>query len=353
MFTFSKIAGAAALLCALSPIAIASVHQHSALKPQSHAPIGVMGDHMHKAGEFMVSYRYMGMNMSGNRQGENGISSNEIATTLANPFGMPPTVRVVPQSMETTMHMLGMMYAPTDDITLMVMLNYLNKEMTLTTYQGMMGTNQLGQFDTKSSGLADSKIGLLYRLHDDETHHFHLNVNWQIPTGDIEKSTDVLTPMNTTMNMRMPYAMQLGTGSNLMELGSTYNGYKNKHSWGAQFLYSTALDTNDENYQVGDKAFLTTWYARQFTEILSGSLRLSYTHQEDISGMDTNIRAPVTTANPQNYGGETLALGVGLNTVIANKHRIAAEYQVPLKQDVNGVQMDMDNMFTLGYQLAF
>ena len=34
-------------------------------RPDGHAPIGVMGDHMHKKGEYMMSYRYMTMNMGG------------------------------------------------------------------------------------------------------------------------------------------------------------------------------------------------------------------------------------------------------------------------------------------------
>lgn len=355
MFNFSKAATAAALCCSFSAISLANEkHNHKILTPQSHAPIGVMGDHMHKAGEFMVSYRYMAMAMSGNRQGEHNLSSDNIATSVTNPFGMmPPTVRVVPQEMNTAMHMLGLMYAPTDDFTLMVMLNYLDKEMTLTTYQGMMGTSRLGNFNTESSGLADTKVGLLYRLHDDQTHHFHLNINWQIPTGDIEKTASVLTPMNTRITMRIPYAMQLGTGSNLIEIGSTYNGYANKSSWGAQVLYSTALEANDENYKVGDKTLLTAWYAQQLAENYSGSLRLSYSNTNNIDGKDENINAPVTTANPKNYGGDFIDIAIGLNTVLANKHRIAFEYQIPLKQDVNGVQMEMDNMFTLGYQLAF
>jgi len=32
-------------------------------RPDSHAPIGVMGDHGHKTGEMMFSYRVMTMNM--------------------------------------------------------------------------------------------------------------------------------------------------------------------------------------------------------------------------------------------------------------------------------------------------
>ena len=41
------------------------------LKPvraDSHAPIGVMGEHMHKKGEWMLSYRYMYMDMEGSRR---------------------------------------------------------------------------------------------------------------------------------------------------------------------------------------------------------------------------------------------------------------------------------------------
>lgn len=147
--------------------------------------------------------------------------------------------------------------------------------------------------------------------------------------------------------------MQLGTGSNMLELGTTYNGYHNKSSWGAQILISTALDTNDENYKIGDNRKVTAWYAHQLTNTLSSSLRLSYTKKDEIDGFDTKIMAPVTTANPDNYGGNYLNASFGLNTVFANKHRVAFEYTVPLEQKVNGVQMDMDKMFTVGYQIAF
>lgn len=361
MFTFQalpKKAAFAATLTIISSAALANQgHNHNIVLPETHAPIGVMGDHMHKSGEFMFSYRLMDMKMSGNLQGSKEVSSDAIATTVTNPFAsmpmMPPTVRVVPQDMTTTMHMLGFMYAPTDDITLMAMVNYLNKEMNLTTYQGMMGTNTLGNFTTKSSGISDTKIGLLYRLHDDETHHFHLNANWSIPTGSIKKRDTVLTPMNTQMDMRLPYGMQLGSGSNIIELGTTYNGYSGKAGWGAQLLYSTVLDDNDEDYKLGNKFFLTSWYSYRFNQQMSGSLRLSYLDQNDINGTDTMIMAPVTTANPAYYGGKRIDLSIGLNTVVAQKHRLALEYLTPLDNDVNGVQMEMDSMLTVGYQIAF
>ena len=49
-----------------------SGHDHT--RPDSHAPIGVMGDHLMREGEIMVSYRYMYMDMEGNRTGTNRVN---------------------------------------------------------------------------------------------------------------------------------------------------------------------------------------------------------------------------------------------------------------------------------------
>ena len=40
-------------------------HDWETSRPDGHAPISVMQDHTHKAGELMVSYRYMLMDMEG------------------------------------------------------------------------------------------------------------------------------------------------------------------------------------------------------------------------------------------------------------------------------------------------
>ncbi len=355
MLTHSRITSA--LLTAGLISFATTAHENITTRAITHAPIGVMGDHMHKQGEMMVSYRIMNMKMSGNLQGTQSITNDAIVTSVANPYAnppmSPPTVRVVPQDMTSQMHMFGFMYAPTNNITLMVMLNYLNKDMSLTTYQGGMGTNVLGDFETKSSGLADSKLGLLYRLFDSGAHNLHLNLGWILPTGSETEQAQVLTPMNMRMSMRLPYGMQLGGGSHQGEFGLTYNGFSDNTSWGLQGLYTSVLNDNDQNYRLGDKLQASAWAAYSLSDALSTSIRIKYSQMEDISGADAMIKAPVTTANPDNYGGELLDLAIGINTVIGKKHRLAFEYQVPLHQDANGVQMEMDNMWTLGYQIAF
>ncbi|MBT7538959.1 MAG: transporter, partial [Gammaproteobacteria bacterium] len=55
-----------------------SAHDYETKRADSHAPIAVMGDHTHKTGEIMLSYRYMQMNMSGLATGEDSLSTSEL-----------------------------------------------------------------------------------------------------------------------------------------------------------------------------------------------------------------------------------------------------------------------------------
>jgi hypothetical protein len=47
-------------------VTIAQDNQWTSARPDGHAPISVMGDHYHKKGEFMFSYRFMPMWMEDN-----------------------------------------------------------------------------------------------------------------------------------------------------------------------------------------------------------------------------------------------------------------------------------------------
>lgn len=98
-------------------------------------PAGIMGNNM-PAGAFMLNYRPMFMHMEGSRIGTNKVSPEFIVTTVPNPNGGPPTLRVVPTEMDVQMHMLMAMYAPTDWLTLMAMGSYIEKEMDHITFAG-------------------------------------------------------------------------------------------------------------------------------------------------------------------------------------------------------------------------
>jgi hypothetical protein len=343
-----------------SSFAVAGGHG-GPVRADGHAPIGVMGDHMHKKGEWMLSYRFMHMDMEGNRIGNDEVSNAQILQVPNRFFGapmQPPFLRIIPTRMEMDMHMLGAMYAPTDDLTLMVMANYLDKEMDHLTYN-MPGTAVIGGFTTQTEGWGDTKIGGLYRLFDDRFHnHLHLNLGLSLPTGSLTERGTVLRPNATTGETRLPYAMQLGTGTFDLLPGLTYTGRDRDLSWGAQYTAEIRLeDENDEGYAWGDKHSVTGWVAYEWAPWISTSVRLAAMTQGDIDGIDPNIAGPVQTANPQFYGGERVDAFFGVNLAgqsgVLRGHRLALEVGAPIYQDLNGPQMETDWTLTVGWQKAF
>lgn len=331
---------------------------------KDHAPIGVMGDHMHKQGEIMFSYRFMRMNMEGSRIGTDSVTPEEIVTTVPNRFSgqpmQPPTLRVVPLDMTMDMHMLGAMYGLTDWLTLMAMGNLVDNGMDHVTFQGGIGTTRLGEFRTETFGFGDTKVSAMLRLLETEgavRHDAHLNAGLSLPTGSIGETDQILTPMGGTPSPRLPYPMQLGSGTFDLEPGVTYNGRTGLFSWGAQYRATLRTGENDEGYTLGDIHQATAWALYGPAPWIAFSARGAFRSQGRINGVDPAIVAPVQTANPEFHGGERFDVGFGVNLAgqggAVKGHRLAVEVLLPVYQDLNGPQMETDWSLTLGWQKSF
>ncbi len=333
-------------------------------RPDSHAPITVMGDHYHKRGEWMFSYRFMHMSMRDNRDGTTDLAPDGIVTGYANRFFgnpmQPPTLRVVPTEMSMDMHMLGAMYAPSDAVTLMFMTNLIRKEMDHITYMGGMGTQQLGRFTTETQGLGDSSISALVRLSEQGHHRWHLTVGMSAPTGATDETGQILTPMGMTPSPRLPYPMQLGSGTWDVLLGLTYAGHTSPTGrtdgnlgWGLQTRSVIRTGSNDEGYTLGDEHTLSGWMSWRLSGAVSTSARLQAYRRGNIDGIDPRIMAPVQTADPDNQGQTRLDLAVGVNMIMPDqRHRLALEWIKPLRQDLDGPQMKTDWQLTAGWQFS-
>jgi hypothetical protein len=342
-----------------SPIFAARDHTAGEVGPQAnkHAAIGVMADHNHKQDESMFSYRFMSMEMQGNRSGSSSISLDEIATTvpnrLAGEAGQPPTLRVVPTEMTMDMHMFGAMYAPTDKLTMMAMVNYLKKEMDLVTFGGMMGATRLGKSTTKSEGFGDTKVLGMYSLHVSDRHQLHVNIGISLPTGSIDKKDLILTPMGHRSELRLPYGMQMGSGTYDLLPGITYQHYQGKWNYGAQYMATIRTGENSEDYTLGNEHKVNAWAGYAWRHNLSTSVRLAYLDVANINGSDPTITAPVQTADPDNYGKKRLDLYAGVNWIGQAGHRLALEIGAPVYQHLDGPQLETDWTLTAGYQYAF
>ncbi|MBK8175575.1 MAG: transporter [Rhodospirillales bacterium] len=309
-------------------------------------PAGLAGTRLHKPGQIMFTYRYMHMDMSQLADGDDDLSPKDVATMRnhnAGKPGQPLTWRSAPQNMTVDMHMFGVMAGVTDDLSVMVMLPYVTKQMEMVTFSGMTGTTELGTSKNETSGIGDVAASALYRLYEDQTHHVHMQAGLSFPTGSTTEKGRMLMANGQVMEMRLPYGMQLGTGTYGLLPGLTYWGARGSWNWGAQALGQINLGENDQGYTFGDRAFSTAWGGYSLGLGFSISARLSQTYVGDIDGKDSRVTGPTPTADPNNYGGWNTSAGFGVNYRVADGPLMGlnpgVEVSVPLYQNVNGPQL--------------
>lgn len=310
----------------------------NATYPTDHAPIGVMGDHTHKKGEFMGSLRWMRMSMDGMISGDNSVSNSQARSA---------GFMMVPEDMTMDMTMLGLMYGLTDKATIMVMLPYLDNKMTM---RRLMNN---AESEMKSSGLGDVSVTTLYSLFKDQDSSLHINLGLSLPTGAIDEKDGAA--------LNLPYPMQLGSGSYGLIYGYTYNKSFGKWSTGHQFRSIGYLGQNENDYKLGNEYQLTEWIARRWSDVVSTSLRLTYFQRGNITGADSDVvMRQMMMSSPLNTtqtGRENWTVGFGVNLLGQQSwvkgHRLALEYVVPIAQRTASTQLEIDNTITLGWQKVF
>ena len=325
-------------------------------RPDEHAPISVMGDHTHAKSGWMMSYRTMHMDMDGMRYGTDRVSSGDV---------FAESYSVTPESMSMDMHMLGLMYAPTDKLTLMLMSNYTEMEMdhrVLPMSAGMIN-NGSTKFTTETSGIGDVKLGGLYRFYLKENRKAHLGLSLSLPTGSIDEK-DTTPGMGGPANRQLPAPMQLGSGTYDLLPSLTYVQQFEDWSYGAQANAIIRLESeNDNGYRLGDVFGATTWVGSNLNEWVGINTGLNYTYTSKLKGSQDDIgktmegNKTVTTAYESNTGGERLDAIFGINLYVPTGslkgQRIAIDLRLPLWQDLNGYQLETDYALTLGWQMAF
>ncbi len=320
----------ACVMLATSPV---FAHDWNSARPDSHAPISVMGEHTHNQGEFMLSYRNMQMNMSGMQDGTQSLSAQDVLDDSSNSYMMAPT------KMTMNMHMFGLMYAPTNKTTTMVMLPYVEKDMDMLMKTGMT-------MSMESKGAGDLKVGALHNIFSEAGQRVHLNLMMSLPTGSIDEENDA--------GDVLPYAMQLGSGTFDLLPGITYTAQTEAFSYGAQAQATIRLGENDRDYTLGNRFKLQGWGQLPVHQRVSLSVRLAYEDWQAIEGEDDALNPMMTpVADADLQGGNVLSAGLGVNLTLPSGNRLAIEYSKELAQDLDGPQMAQDDSLTLAWQFSF
>lgn len=311
-------------------------------RPDSHAPIGVMGDHGHKKGEIMLSYRFMVMEMRGLQSGGSVLETTEVLKD----FMMAPT------QMGMQMHMLGAMFAPHDKITLMAMTSYQQRHMAM---QGAHHHKEghhlhpVGSHEMSSAGIGDTKLEALLTLWKKPDLTLLGNIGISLPTGSIEQKGD-----NAQL---LPYPMQLGTGSFQAHPGATIFGTYGNWSYGSQLRGTFPLHTNTGTYRSGNRLTTSAWGARRITDWISLSGRLLFSHEGAMHGSHPDLNIERSPSHRSDYrGGTTVVIAFSSNLIVPTGvlagHRFAVEWMYPVYQNLSGIQLKNRWRFLLGWQYA-
>ena len=309
----------------------------------------------------MLSYRYMRMDMAGNQIGTTDVSPTFIATTIPNRFfglpGQPPTLRMVPTNMEMDMNMFGAMYMASPKFQVMAMLPYITKSMDHLTFAGGAGPAVLGGFNTRSSGIGDIKIIGRYSVLNQGPGKLRFDLGLSLPTGSITETGTVLTPTGATPTVRLPYSMQLGSGTFDLLPGLSYSLSNGAVEWGGDVNGVIRLGSNDEGYSLGDEATVGIWARFKTGPSVTLSGRIEAKTVGRIDGIDPLIVGPNQTADPLNYGGETVTILAGAEFTgqkgAFKGQTFSIQAGVPIFQDLNGPQVETDWIVSAGWRKGF
>ncbi|NOU21043.1 MAG: DUF3570 domain-containing protein, partial [Methyloglobulus sp.] len=160
-------------------------HRHH----HSNSPAGVMFDHtLPKAGDFMAGYRFMRSDQAGDML----LGSHKVGLETVNLNGCEGReCAVTPNFMAMSMHMLDLMYAPTDWLTLMLMPQWMDMEMKMTPNDNVQlsggghGGHGAGHAH-QTGGIGDFGAYALFKAFDHSNHHLTLSLGGTAPTGDVD-----------------------------------------------------------------------------------------------------------------------------------------------------------------------
>lgn len=299
--------------------------------------VGLMNDHMHQAGEFMVGLRYQHLDWGGaNRHGTHALSNDEL---------MDAGYMMRARTMTMDMAMVDLMYGVTDNITVTVSPQYVWNRMK------MVGLDPLDPMTDKmsTSGFGDTLASASLRLAKGDRLGAHVTLGVWIPTGKSGLKDD---------GTFVEYCMQTGSGTWDIEPSATLKGQAGRLGWGAQASFRMRTGHNSSGYRLGNKALMTGWVSYLVGSNVGATVRAEYTHQGRIHGeYDGPHFEDMPQDFPANHGGDLLMGAVGLNwePTIGNKRgpQLGVELGVPLYQNVNGVQLPQRWQLSAGIKQFF
>ncbi|MGA8136751.1 MAG: TonB-dependent receptor [Pseudomonas gingeri] len=199
-----------------------------------------------------------------------------------------------------------------------------------------------GQYSSRTSSLGDVKVIGRYQGFTPQ-HNFGLLFGVKLPTGahdDTAPSTDPTAPGPVAIDR----GLQPGSGTTDAILGVYYMDTLNKNwDYFSQAMVQRAMDSND-HYRPGDGINLNAGLRYMGNAYVMPQIQVNLRHVERDEGAN---------ADTVSTGGTLAYLSPGITIPITQKASVYSFVQVPVYQNVNGVQLAPRYTATIGARYAF
>lgn len=306
-------------------------------RADSYAPIGVQGDRVLSLGQFQVSYRYQAQELDGVRFEETELDLDEVLDIFQS----------TPYNMTQQVHRVGLQFAPAEFVTLVADIPFIMNDMDQV-------TRQADVFSTSTSGIGDVEVGALFNVYEMGPYKAHAGMGVSVPLGSIEEDGQ-----SAFGSGRLPYSMQLGSGTVDLMPSLTFQAMNQYGSVGFQGRGTIRVNDNSAGYRLGNRVAVTSWFAFPINDQLSFSARMVWQNWGEISGADPALDAAVLLIQdpsvfPDLIGGTRLDLPLGLNLNLLNGplagHRLGIEAIFPVSENLDGPQLQQNWTVTFGWQ---
>ncbi len=192
--------------------------------------------------------------------------------------------------------------------------------------------------------------------HNFDDHRVILSGRVSFPTGSIDEKDFLANPSQG--KQKLPYTMQLGSGTIDLHPGITYLGQSADWAWGAEVEATIRTGENSNDYTLGNRYRASVWADWRWTNWAAPFVRIDGLAWGNIDGADPDLNAlMVPTADPNRRGGERVDLLFGVNFYVPQGllkgHRLAVQGGLPIYQSLDGPQLETDWQFTIGWQWVF
>jgi len=320
------------------------VHNETMLMPADNESMSTMPmGHQNGAGKWMFEYRYARMVMRDLLHGTEKVSAQDLFSDPKYRHADGTSDTMANKSMTMDMNMFMVMYAMTDRLTLTGMVDpYFSNSMDMTMSMDHAGMDMPMM---KSKGLGDTELGLIYKFDSakpDET--WKLGAALSLPTGSVDvKGSD---------GLRLPYAMQLGSGTFDIKLALTYDLNWGVWGVGGQVADTARIGHNKHGWTPGDRQELSAWSNYRFDWGTTAQAKLAFSYEEKINGSDSGMGDPAMYAGlrPENYGGVRTDL-IGTLSHPFGPVTLSGNLGFPIYQNLNGVQLRTTWLF--GFAVSY